>query len=337
MAVLVAGGWKHRSVFSSDAPDHTKYRSLIQRVFTPKRVAAFEPFVAEMVEQACDRMEAGDPVDVVAELCYPVPGLTILELLGFPHSYLAEMKEGATARIRFGGGGLSVEEQVATAQRLVESWHFAFDLVTARLAEPRDDLMSDLLAVRGGDDSVLSLDELTSMLLTFFSAGHETSTYMITNALLHLLADRSAWAALGDDPTLAANAVEESLRFDAPLFAWRRLTTVDTSLAGVAIPAGQVVYAALGSANRDPGLFPEPDRFDIHRESARNHFAFSKGIHYCVGAPLARLEGRVALEGLARRFPGLALAGGQILDYLPSALFHGPQELWVHTNHGRAA
>jgi cytochrome P450 len=294
-------------------------------------VAQFEGFIAAQVEAACDRMEGADPVDVVAELCYPVPGLAILELLGFPHSYLETMKEGAIARVRFGGGGLSVEEQVATARQLVESWHFAADLVATRLAEPADDLISDLLGVRGGDDSVLTLDELTSMLLTFFSAGHETSTYMITNALLHLLSDRSAWAALVADPALAANAVEEALRFDAPLYAWRRLTTVDVTVGGVAIPAGQIVYAALGSANRDPEIFPDPDRFDIGRDGARNHFAFSKGIHYCVGAPLARLEGRIALEGLSRRFPDLALADGPGLDYLPSALFHGPQALWVTT------
>lgn len=335
LALLVEGGWKHRSVFSSDAPDHTRFRALIQKVFTPKRIADFEPFVGGQVEAACDRMAVNDPCDVIAELCYPVPGLTILELLGFPHDYLSEMKIGATARIQLAAGGLGAEEQVAVARRLVESWRFASDLVAERVAEPRSDLMSDLLAVRGGDDEVLTLDEVTSMLLTFFSAGHETSTYMMANTLLHLLADPEAWEALVEDPTLAANAVEEGLRFDAPIYAWRRLTTTDTSLGGVDIPAGQTILVSLGSANRDGDLWPEPDRFDIHRHGARNHFAFSKGIHYCVGAALARLEGRVALEGLSRRFPALRLTEGQTLQYLPSVLFHGPQELWVSTGSER--
>ncbi|HEY1651513.1 MAG TPA: cytochrome P450 [Acidimicrobiales bacterium] len=335
LAILVGGGWRHRSVFSTDAPDHTRFRALIQRVFTPKRVAGFEPFIRQQVEAACDRMEGVDPVDVIAELCYPVPGLAILELLGFPHSYLAEMKVGATARIQLATGRLSVDEQVATAHLLVESWRFAGDLVASRVDDRRGDLMSDLLAVRDGNDAVLTLDQLTSMLLTFFSAGHETSTYMLANALLHLLADRPAWAAVGADPALAADAVEETLRFDTPIYAWRRLTLTDTTLGGVAIPAGEIVLAALGSANRDPDLFPDPDRFDVHRVGARQHFAFSKGIHYCIGAPLARLEGRIALEGLSRRFPDLALADGKPRPYLPSAVMHGPQELWVTTGAGR--
>ncbi|HZQ79895.1 MAG TPA: cytochrome P450 [Acidimicrobiia bacterium] len=331
LAVLVSGGWKHKSIFSTDGTEHHRFRTLIQRVFTPKRVADFEPFVAQQVEAACDRMEQADPVDVIAELCYPIPGLTILELLGFPLDYLEEMKVGATARKKFIAGRLDAEEQVAVAHGLVDSWRFASKLVTERVSDPRDDLMSDLLAVRNGDDTVLTLDELTSMLLTFFSAGHETSTYMMANALLHLLSDRDMWTALCADPGLADNAAEEALRFDAPLFEWRRLTTVETTLGGVTIPAGQNVFAILGSANRDPDLFPDPDRFDIHRAGARNHFAFGKGIHYCVGAPLARLEARITLQGLCRRFPDLRLAEDRGLDYVPNTLAHGPEALWVTT------
>ncbi|MEW6471992.1 MAG: cytochrome P450 [Actinomycetota bacterium] len=333
LGVLVAGGWKHRSIFSTDGADHHRFRSLIQRVFTPKRVADFEPFVREQVEAACDRMEQADSVDVIAEVCYPIPGLTILELLGFPHDYLEEMKVGATARKKFIAGRLDTSEQVAVAHGLVDSWRFASKLVTERVSEPRHDLISDLLAVRNGDDAILTLDELTSMLLTFFSAGHETSTYMMANALLHLLSDRDMWTALCEDPGLAENAAEEALRFDAPLFEWRRVTIAETTLSGVTIPAGQNVFAILGSANRDADLFPDPDRFDIHRAGARNHFAFGKGIHFCVGAPLARLEARVALGGLCRRFPDLRLAEGRGLDYVPNALAHGPEELWVTTGY----
>lgn len=330
LAVLVAGGWKHRSPFSSDAPDHTRFRSLISKVFTPKRIAPFEAFIADEVEAACDRMEGRDPVDVVAELCYPVPGLTILRLLGFPRDYLATMKEGSVARLRLAGGGLPDAEQVAAAHQLVDSWHFAANLVQTRLTEPGDDLLSDILAVRNGDDAVISLDELTSMLLTFFNAGHETTTFLLTNALLHLLSDRTTWAALLADPGLAANAIDETLRIDPPVYTWRRLTKVDTTVGGVEIPAGQIVFAALGSGSRDATVFPEPDRFDIHRKDARNHFAFGKGAHYCLGSPLARMEGRIALEGLTRRFPGLRLEDVP-LNYLPSPAFHSPQELWVRT------
>jgi hypothetical protein len=228
-------------------------------------------------------------------------------------------------------GRLGRDEQIAEAHRLVESWHFARDIVSSRMAEPRHDLISELLAVRAGDDDVMTLDELTSMLLTFFNAGHHTSIYMLANALLHLLSDRASWEALCRDPGLIPNAVEEALRFDAPIYAWRRKALVDTELRGVRIPAGDIVLVLLGSSNRDASMFPDPDRFDVHRDGARNHFAFSKGIHYCVGAPLARLEGKVVLEELTAGFPDLRLAADMTTPYLPNALFHGLRELWVET------
>jgi cytochrome P450 len=331
MAVLVEGGWKHRSVFSTDAPDHTRFRSLVSRVFTPKRVAKFESFIREQAELAADRLEATGRADVIATVCYPVPGLTILELLGFGGDYLEQIKDGALARILLSTGRLDVDEQVRAAHGLVDSWNFASGLVRSRLDEPRDDLISDLLAVRGGDDSVLTLDEATSMLLTFFSAGHETSTHMLANALLHLLSDRQQWEPLCRQPDLAANAIEETLRYDPPIYSWRRKTRVDTTLAGVNIPAGQIVLVWLGSANRDENLFDGAEDFDLKRADARQHFAFSKGAHYCIGAPLARLEGVVTLEVLSRRFPDLRLVEGA-REYIPSGVFHGMTELWVQTS-----
>jgi cytochrome P450 len=162
-------------------------------------------------------------------------------------------------------------------------------------------------------------------------AGHETTTNLIGNTVRCLLEDSSRWAALVADPALIPNAVEEVLRYDSSVPIWRRLTTRPTTLAGVDLPAGAKVLLWLAAAGRDHDVFPEPDTFDLHRPNARHHIAFGKGIHFCLGANLSRLELRVVLEELVGRYPALRLAGGQTVEYHPNMSFRGPERLLLTT------
>ncbi|MCB0012144.1 MAG: cytochrome P450, partial [Anaerolineales bacterium] len=199
----------------------------------------------------------------------------------------------------------------------------------AKAANPTDDLTSDLIRLRAGDDAVLTLNEIASCMITLLVAGHETTTSQITNGLLHWLSQPGEWARLGQEPELIAAAVEEMLRFDPSVNAWRRLVRRPVTVAGVDLPAGANLLLMLNAANRDPAIFPEPDKIDVGRANLKEHLAFGYGIHYCVGAPLARLEMAILFEELTGRFPNLSLLPDQPIHYVPNISFRGPQKLMV--------
>jgi len=202
-------------------------------------------------------------------------------------------------------------------------------LVASRAGRPRDDFTSDLLLARDGDLSALSHQEVTQIVYELLFAGHETTTGLIGNALRQLLTHRDAWRQICGDPSLIPNAVEEVLRFDSSVIAWRRWTTPAVEISGVPVPADANLLLLLGSANRDPAVFADPERFDIHRPNAREHLSLGHGAHYCLGAPLARLEARVVLEELSARLPRLRLVPGQTLRFQPNTTFRGPLALLV--------
>ena len=202
-------------------------------------------------------------------------------------------------------------------------------LVREKADNPADDLTSDLIRMRDGDDQILTINEIASCMITLLVAGHETTTAQINNALLHCLSQRELWQTLCDQPQTISPFLEEMMRYDPSVCTWRRLTARDSVINGVEIPAGANLLLMLNSANRDEKTFPEPDAVIPARENLKDHLAFGYGIHYCVGAPLARLEMALLLETLTRKLPKLRLLPDQNIEYTRNISFRGPVSLHV--------
>ena len=224
-------------------------------------------------------------------------------------------------------GHPSDEEQCRLARGMAAFWRYAEELVAARAREPREDFTSDLLLARDGELPALTHPEVTTIVYGLLLAGHETTTNLLGNAFRCLLTDRSAWEDLCRDPSLIPNAIEEVLRLDSSVIAWRRRTRQAIEIGGVPVPAEADLLLLLGAANRDPAVFEDPERFDIRRPNARDHISFGHGAHFCLGALLARLEARVVLEEFTSRFPTLRLTAGQTLRFSENISFRGPLSL----------
>jgi cytochrome P450 len=249
--------------------------------------------------------------------------------MGVPERDWQQMKQWCGSRASLGWGKPSPDEQVDVATAMVAYRRYLRELVAEKAVEPSDDLASALVAIHLDDPDELMLEEAASILFSLSFAGHETTNNLIANTVRRLLEHRDAWDAITADPSLIPGAVDEILRFDTSVPVWRRVATRDTVVGGVAIPAGAKMYLWLAAAGRDRQRWNEPDVFDITRADAHRHLAFGKGIHFCLGASLSKLEVRVAVEELAARFPSLALVADQRLTYHPNISFRGPQQLWV--------
>ncbi|WP_395969689.1 cytochrome P450 [Actinomadura sp. 1N219] len=326
--VLDEGGWGLvPALGNNDRPDHTRFRRNVGKAFTPRRVARLEPFITASAHAALDGLRPGD--DLVGAFLEDLPARVILHLLGIPEDGVATVREGARNRVRFIWGRLTPAEQEELAAAMVRFWDYLRAFVDDRLAAPRDDLTSALLAVRDGDDGVFTLDEICSVLFAFLTAGHETTSSLLTNGVRRLLEQPGTWRALHADPDLVDGAVEEVLRFDSSVVAWRRRALRDVTVGGVEIPSGAQVLLLLGAANHDPGTFEAPESFDIRRENASDHLSFGRGIHFCLGAPLARLEARTVLKVLTERLPDARLVDPQRFDFVPNIAFRAPRRLLV--------
>lgn len=321
---LVSAVNKH--MLSANPPDHTRLRRLVSAVFTRRRVESLEPRIAGLSAGLLDELAAGDgPVDFVAGYSYPLPITVIAELVGVPELQRDEFRELSTIMVN--GPVHPPETYVAAASSMVA---MVARMIAEKRATPSGDLLSDLIAVRDGGDR-LTDDELTSMVVLLLVAGHETTVNLITNAAYALLTHPTQLAKLRSNPDLVPAAVEEVLRHDPPVMVPIPARTVAPVRVGeVTIPAGEVVVPVLATANRDPNRFESPAELDITRADSA-HVTFGHGIHHCLGAPLARLEARIAIDHLLDRFPNLRLAApDEEPARFPSLLLNGMSTLPVH-------
>jgi len=328
--LLAEGDYSPEPVLSNNVPpSHSRIRALVNRLFKPRRMKRFAPAISQIAERAVERVNGRAPVDIVAGLTFEYPAYVLFHVLGVPDADVPRVKAWAGNRIKLYYGKPSAEEQIEMTGRLIPFWHYVVDLVRSKLERPADDLTSDLIRIRDGDDQVLTLNEIASCMITLLVAGHETTTAQINNALLHCLSQRELWQRLCERPETIPQFLEEMMRYDPSVCAWRRLAARDSVISGVEIPAGASLLLMLNAANRDEKIFPDPEAIIPARDNLKDHLAFGYGIHYCVGAPLARLEMAILLETLTRELPGLRLLPDQKIEYTRNISFRGPVALHV--------
>jgi cytochrome P450 len=310
-----------------DPPDHTRLRSLVTKAFTPRSVERLRARVREIVDGLIARLKKGTDLDLITDFAYPLPVTVICELLGVG---------GDTERFRPWSNAIGkamdidfpdvIRAASVASQEMIE---YFSPIIAERRRSPGDDLLSELIAAEDDGDR-LTRDEVISNLILLLFAGHETTVNLIGNGTLALMRNRDQWDKLCADPSLARHAVEELLRYDSPVQLTSRNAAEDIEIKDKTIKAGQHVIFVLGSANHDPAVFNEPDRLDIERTDVR-HMSFGGGIHFCVGAPLARLEGEIAFESLARECPDLELIDDEP-HWRETMVLHGLTALPVRTS-----
>jgi len=318
-----------RSMLVQDPPAHTRLRGLVSQAFTPKRVQALGPRIEQIAHELLDDALARGEVDLVEALTYPLPVIVIAELIGVPAGDRAQFKVWSDALVASLGSAFFAPppaEMIAKVGRVRGELEAYFvRLVEERRLAPRDDLLTALVQAEL-EGSRLSFDELLAMLILLLVAGNETTTNLIGNATLELLAHPDALADLRADPSLLPSAMEEVLRCSSPVQMDPRLATRDLEIRGTKIPAGQFVLCWLGAANRDEDVFDQPDVFDIRR-ARNNHIAFGFGPHYCLGSSLATLEAVVAMRVLLARTRSFRRADDAPLPIHPSIVFRGVRGL----------
>ena len=297
------------SMLDRDPPDHTRLRSLVSKAFTPRVVEGLRPRIQQIVDELLDRAEDHRAMDLIEELAYPIPVIVICEMLGVPvedherfRGWSLDLARGLDATLLGAGSDVAVR---ANGSRRALSEYFR-ELIAERRDSPRADLLTALIAAEEAGDK-LTENELLATCILLLVAGHETTVNLLGNGTLALLRHPDQLRLLRENPGLIGTAVEELLRYDGPVQRTARVPSAAAIIDGHKIEAGEMVMPFIGAADRDPAQFPDPDRLDIKRTDNR-HIAFGWGIHFCLGAPLARLEGQIAINTMLRRFPKLALA-----------------------------
>jgi cytochrome P450 len=318
-----------RQMLFLDPPDHTRLRTLAAKAFTPRMVEMMRLSIQRIVDDLLDAVEPGGSFEVIDTLAFPLPAIVIAQMLGVPPEDRLQFAHWTAAFGALLDGALltaiGLQEALVRVSALMDYFR---QIIAERRSAPHDDLLQALLNAEEQGDT-LSEDELLGNCILLLAAGHGTTTHLIGNGLLALLQHPDQLELLRRNPALIGSAVLELLRFDSPVQMTGRQARTDLDIGGKHIEAGQYVLACLGAANRDPQQFPDPDRLDLQR-AAGKQVAFGHGIHYCLGAPLGRLEAEIALNTLLRRFPGLRLAcEADMLTWLPGLVFRGLRALPV--------
>jgi cytochrome P450 len=325
--------WLHAdSILDSEPPKHTRLRSLVMKAFNPKTIAALEPTIKTITEslllEAQARLESDGEFDLIADFAEPLPVRVIAHLLGFPESEEHLLRPWSQAIVKMYEVRPSDREKLEAQQASEEFASYVEKLMGERQANPGSDLISELATVEQ-DGERLNAHELIATCVLLLNAGHEASVNGFGNGMVATLRNESELYKLKANPTgLAATAVDEFLRFDSPLHLFERTATEDTEIGGVAIKQGQKIAALLGSANHDEDIFESPTQLDLAR-SPNPHIGFGAGIHFCIGAPLARLEMSTALLMLIQAFPNLELNRDPVLR--PTFVLRGYEQVWVRS------
>lgn len=314
----------------SDPPSHTRMRGLVNKAFTPRMIENMRSRIQTLVDGMLDKVQAGGGMDVIADLAIPLPATVISDMLGVPDKDQSQFKkwsddiaEGLTGSDTVG----TQSERYAIAQRsFLELSDYFRGIVESLRGHPQDNLLSALVEAEEAGDK-LTEEELFANCVLLMFAGHETTTNLIGNGTLALLQNPEQMRLLRNDGELLGSAVEELLRFDSPVQKLGRLAIADIEIGGKVVKAGELVFLCYGAANRDPEQFTNPGRLDITRADNR-HVAFAQGIHYCLGASLARLEGQIAINTLLNRMPDISLAS-EDLERNPSTVLRGLKALPV--------
>ena len=314
-----------RSMLFHDPPDHTRLRSLVSRAFTPRSVAELEPRIRRVVQELLDDMEGRDRFDLISDFAFPLPVTVIAEMLGVPAQDIDRFRDWSNDIALTVEPTLDDEQTRRMEESFQELLDYFEDIIERRLKEPQDDMITALLNVEAEGDR-LSRGELLATLTLLLVAGNETTRNFIGNGMLALLKHPDQLQRLRDNPDMLDSALDEILRYDSPVQIDQRTVYEDVEIRGHRIRAGQRVINAIGAANRDPEVFANPDKLDIGRRE-KSHLSFGRGIHYCLGSPLAMMEGRIAFSSLLDRFPSMSLVAEP--EFREQIVLRGVEELWV--------
>lgn len=327
--VLSAGYTTFASLVQSDPPDHTRVRGVLGKALSPTRVAGMEAAIRRLAGELIDAFVGDGQAELVGQLAFLLPGLVICDLLGVPRADMQQLRRWTDDKGALMTGHDPAPRLVEAAHGFVACQRYFQAHIEARAARPGDDLLTLLVPESIGGTAPLDMQEAVCNAMDLLAAGHQTTTDLIGNAIALLIDRPDDLRALRDDPGLLPRAIEEFLRIEAPVRGFFRTTREDVEVAGVVIPKDAKVLLLYGSGNRDEAQFPDPDRLDIRRKDADKHLAFGRGIHFCIGSFLGRLEGAVALELLLRRLPNLRRAEGKAHRRNPYLINRGYDEFHI--------
>lgn len=328
--VFAEGYPRVSTMLTADQPEHTRYRRLVSRAFHPKVIAELEPVVRTITTRLIDSWIDRGRIEFVRDFAVPLPVEVIAHALNVPDDRLADFKRWSDDSIAGIGTNITLEARLEAERGVNEFQHYFAEQIEKRRSEPRDDILTNLLNARIDDEDAdiadkrpLDMPEMLSIVQQLLVAGNETTTKMLTEMIRLLAENPDEWRKVKADPSRVERIVEETLRLSTPTQGMWRLVSRDTELGGVSLKKGDRVIIAFCSANRDEDLYQDPDAFVPDRDGLRDHLAFGKGIHFCLGANLSRLEGKVALEELAKRLDSISLPASNTFDYYPSFMLRG--------------